>query len=518
MRLNPNSSGARRRLFRCSSLALLLGALSLTSAFGQKEQESVVLVHTKPESGYGVAWDKPDNIVTALHLVAGKAPIKVQWKGKTAGATIVKANKNADLALLKLDTPLGIPPLQVHQGDPPLDSPVDFWEAPQGVARMDRKETRLDADAKAIPLQKFDNRFANPAHLAVFKKALCADGAGNYPALTQNVFKFEERNIRKSHSGSPITYNGKIVGMVDGGQAIGGKACVWAIPAAGNFQSLLTSTAAAPPKTCSTEQLYGGLRSDNPLLKADEAFGDLAEKLAQSEANPFQFSDDSNDKLEMELEYSTPFRDIFATMFADDQEYVRDLISDEAEFEDEPVSLEDLLQQPIKIFQEEKTGATIAIPANSYFNLEKSPDGRHTLVEVTGLDSDVEMVIFVQSTKSKAETQAAQKWFENYIVSDGQNWVKETGGDEDVVDDKLLKDPNEPYYNELMDRVVYGEATEEGEEREVVADLYASLTIDENNFLGVAIKVGDWTKQSKAERIEFYLAQACAILSDFAFY
>jgi hypothetical protein len=473
-------------------------------AFGQQEQESVVLVHTKPESGYGVAWDKPDNIVTALHLVAGKNPILVKWKGKQSEATIAKANKNADLALLKLTTPLGVPPLQVHQGDPPLDNPVDFWEAPSGIARMDRKETRLDADKKAIPLQKFDSRLADPKFLETFKKALCADGPANYPALTQSVFKFEEPGIRKSHSGSPITYKGKIIGMVDGGQAIGGKACVWAIPAAGNFQSLLTSTAAAPKQTCSTQQLYGGLRSDNPLLQEGEA----------PEENSFKFSDDSNDQLEMDLEYFTPFREIFETMFEEDQEYVKDLLIDEEEYENEQVTLDELLKQPIKIFQEEETGATIAIPENSFFTIEKSPDNRHTLIEVTGLDSDVEMVVFVQSTNSKAEAQAAQKWFENYIVSDGQKWVQETGedADEDIVDDELLNDPDEPYYNELMDRVVYGD------DHEVVAELYASLSIDENNFLGVAVKVGDWRNQSKAERLEYYLLEACAILADFAYY
>jgi len=502
------------KFFRCSRIALFLSAVMTTSAFSQQEQESVVLVHTKPESGYGVAWDKPDNIVTALHLVAGKSPIVVQWKGKKAEATIVKTIKNADIALLKLATPLGIPPLQVHQGDPPLDSPVDFWEAPQGVARMDRKETRLDADAKAIPLQKFDNRLADPKHLAVFKKALCADGATNYPAMTQSVFKFEERNIRKSHSGSPITYNGKIIGMVDGGQAIGGKACVWAIPAAGNFQSLLTSTAAAPKQTCSTQQLYGGLRDDNPLLKEGEALDNLADTLAYYEENPFEFTDDSNDQLKIDLEYFTPFREIFETMLEEDQQYVQDLLSAEADEEDEQVSLDELLEQPIKIFQEEETGATIVIPANSFFTIERSPDNRHTLVEVTGLDSDMEMVIFVQSTDSKEDAEAARQWFEEYIVSDGQDWVQETGEDanEDIVDDELFNDEDEPYYNELMDRVVYDE------EGNVIAELYASLTIDETNFLGVAIKASAWSNPSKAERLEYYLTAACAILSDFAYY
>lgn len=506
--------GAHGAFFGRSRFALLFSILIPMSAFPQSEQESVVIVHTKPESGYGVAWNKPDNIVTALHLVAGKSPILVQWRGKESTATIVKANKNADIALLKLATPLGIPPLQVHQGDPPLDSPVDFWEAPPGVARMDRKETRLDAEARAIPLQKFDNRLEDPKHLAVFKKALCADGTASYPALTQNVFKFEERNIRKSHSGSPITFDGKIIGMVDGGEPIGGKACVWAIPAAGNFEKLLTAAATLPQQTCSTEKLYGGLRKDNPLLQADPKLKAWADQLDYSDNHPYVVIDDLNNKLAFALEYRASCEEVYETMFADGQRYIADLLEDENDFNDAHITLQNLFEQTIDLYQEDETGATIAIPANSKMTIIQAKGSKHTLLKVSEPQAGVEMVVFVKKANSPASAAEAREWFQTYIVSDGRKWEQERDAedDDDVEDNTLADDPDEPYENMLLDRVVYDD------DDHVIAELYASLTTDENNFLGVAIFVNDWENLKSTQRLTYYLMEACAILSGFAYY
>jgi hypothetical protein len=506
-----------RRLSTCRGISVFLCALALaiTPAAGQQEKESVVIVHTETESGYGVAWQQPDNVVTVLHLVAGKSKILVSWKNQQSSlATIKKINKEADLALLQLQKPLGVPPLEIYQGDPPLGRPLDYWEAPASRFRMDRKETRLNSERKAIPLRQFDNRIASdPKKLDAFAKALCSDGQSNYPSLNTGVFKFEERNVGKSHSGSPLTYQGKIVGVVDGGQPIGGKACVWAIPAAGNFKSLLASAAALPRRACSTEKLYGGIRKDNPLLQENENLASLAETLAASEENPFVFVDDSNDRLAFTLEYRAPFQDIYDTMFEEDQAHIQDLLEDEEDFEDGPIQLQELFSQVLDIYQDGEIGATIFVPAKSELEIEKSKDSKYTLIEASDPDFGVEMIIFVQKADSKADVEEAREWYKEYIVSDGRQWEqeKESGEDDDVEYDDLENDPDEPYYTELMDRVVYEDDT-------VVAELYASITIDENNILGVAIKIDNWQELTKAQRIHYYLMEACAILSDFAYY
>jgi hypothetical protein len=479
-------------------------------ASGQRGEESVVLIYTPTFAGYGVAWQRPDNIVTVLHVVAGKSKILVKWKDQSSPATIKTVYKEADLALLQLQKPLGVPPLEIYQGDPPLDRPLDYWEVPDGAARVDRKETKLNAEKRAIPLRQFDNRIATAPN--TFAKALCSDGQSNYPGLNTNVFKFEEKNVGKSHSGSPLTYNGKIVGLVDGGQPIGGKACVWAIPAALHFKSLPASTAVAPKQTCASEKLYGGLRRDNPLLEGNEELETLADTLAYYEDNPFVVADDANDRLTFDLQYRAPFREFYDSMFQEDQKYIQGLLEDDDSAAGGPVKLPDLFDRSLDSFQDDLTGATIVIPAQGHIRIEKSPEGNHTLVAVSDPDSKVEMTVFVEKTESKEAVEQARLWFEEFIVSDGLAWQQEESEDDDDFEDAdLANDPDEPYYTKFLDRVVYG-----GDD-EIVAELYASITVDEN-FLGVVIKIRNWHELTKEQRLHYYLMEACAVLTDFAYY
>ncbi len=493
-----------------SRLAMIIGISFGLSVFVlavqpvMSQEESVVLVHAGKASGYGVAYGGPGNIVTALHVVAGRTPITVVWKNQKLPATLEKIYKPADLALLRLQvpTPPNIPALKVYPGDPPMDTPLNFWEAPVKIFRMDKKETRLN---RAVPLEQLDNRLErNSAALA---KALCTDGQSSYPTLKTSVFKFEERNIRKAHSGSPLTYQGHIVGMVDGGPPINGKGFIWAIPAAGNFAKLLSEgSAAAPRNACTSERLYSGIRADNPHLEEDPAWRELAEK------NPFEFVDDSGDQLTFAFEYRATCKEIYDTMFEEEQGYIQELVHEnEAVFaEDERVTIYDLYNQSIDIYQEEESGATIAVPSASELRVEK--ENGHTLIEASSPYEGITMIIFVQNTQSVEESQAAMNWFKEYIVSDRDDWTSEAGEKDEIED--YLDDEEEPYYNELFERVVH-----DGEDN-LVAELYASLTIDGNNFLGVAVKVNDWETldDDKDERIFFYMMEACTILTDFAYY
>jgi hypothetical protein len=485
------------------SFWLCVLVLAVSPVLGQ--QESVVLVHAGQASGYGLAYGSSGNIITALHVVAGQSPITVVWKNQKFPATIEKIYKPADLALLRLQAsaPPNIPPLKIYPGDAPMDTPLNFWEAPEKMFRMDKKETKLE---RAVPLEQLDNRLEkNPA---AFANALCSDGQSNYPALKTGVFKFEEKNIRKAHSGSPLTYEGHIVGMVDGGPPINGKGSIWAIPAAGNFAKLLSEGAsAARSNPCSSERLYSGLRADNPHL--DKKSAELANALAAAKEHPFKFADDSGDQLAFELDYRAPFGDIYETMFEEDQKYIQELLGDEEYFEDGEITLQDLFNQSIDVFQEEETGATIAVPTGSKLSVEQE-DG-HALVKVSSPRAGTTMIISVQTTNSVEESKAARDWFERYMVRDGRKWIKEEDNEDEI--DDWLDDPDEPYYNALKDRVVYGA---DGES--IVAELFATLTIDENDFLGVVIIVNNWEELTRKERIFNYLVETCAILTDFAYY
>ena len=476
--------------------------LAVARVFGQ--QESVVLVHAGKASGYGVAYGSPGNIVTALHVVAGRTPVTVAWKNQKFPATIAKIYKPADLALLRLQAspPPNIPPLKIYPGDAPLDTPLHFWEAPEKMFRMDRKETKLN---RTVPLEQLDNRLEkNAAGLA---QALCSDGQSSYPAMKTGVFKFEEKNIRKAHSGSPLTYEGHLVGLIDGGPPINGKGFIWAVPAAGNFDNLLSAGAtAAPQSACTSERLYSGLRADNPHLQDDPALLELAEK------KPFTFADDGGEQMAFAFECRATCKDIYDTMFEQDQAYIQELVQEnEAYFaEPERATIYDLYDQLIDIYQEEECGATIAVPSASELSIEKA--NGHTLIEASSPYAGITMLIFVRSAATIAESQAALDWFKEYIVSDRDDWTA-MAGESDAIED-FLDDEDEPYYSELFERVVL-----EGEDN-LVAELYASLTIDGTDFLGVAVKVDDWQTldDDKDERIFFYMMEACTILTDFAYY
>ncbi len=518
----PLRGGSVRRKMR--TLAICTVIFAIAPLYGQQERESVVLVHTETESGYGVAWNRPDGIVTALHLVAGKSKILVVGKNRRSSpATIESIHKEADLALLKLETPLGIPPLEIFQGDPPLNRPLNYWESPVRNFNMNSKETLLNAEKNAIPLRQFDKRItADPNKLDIFARALCADGGTVYPSLNTRVYKFMERNVGKSHSGSPITYKGRIVGMVDGGQPIAGKASVWAIPAAGNFENLLQSNAPPPGESCSTDKLYGGIREDNPLLKDNETLRNWAAAVASYEENPVQYLDATNDTMTFSLEYRAQYRDIVATMFEEDLAHMEALLSEEEDFADGRVTWEELMEQYIDFYRDEFTGATIPVPAGSRLTVEKSKDGNFTLVEVADPEFAVEMLLLVQSAATPGEADRVAVWFEEYTVSDGRKWELEKlpGEAGDYVDDELRYDPEDPYYFKVFDRVVYDPDALQDEYPDsiVVAELYASVVVEGRNVLGVAILVNDFDRLTPSQRLQYYVMESCAILADFAYY
>lgn len=497
-------TGAKHSRPSLKKINFFLCALLLAVGPASGQQESVVLVHAGKASGYGVAYGSPGQIVTALHVVAGRSPITVVWRNQKISATVEKIYKPADLALLRLQTstPPNIPALKVYPGDAPMDTPLNFWEAPEKMFRMDKKETKL---ARTVSLEQLDNRLEQSS--AALAQALCSDGQSNYPTLKTNVFKFEEKNIRKAHSGSPLTYQGHIVGLVDGGPPVNGKGFIWAIPAAGNFTKLMSEgSTAALASACTSERLYSGLRADNPHLEDDPALAERAEK------NPLAFVDDSGEAMTFTLEYRARCRDIYDTMFEEDQGYIQDLVKENEEpfAEQERATIYDLYDQLLDIYQEENTGATIAIPAASELSIEKSAG--HTLIEASSPYEGITMIIFARSNNSLEESKAARDWFENYILSDREDWVAEAEAEEEI--DDFLDDEDEPYYNKLMERVALDQ------KKLLIAELYASLTIDGTDFLGVVVKVNDWATldDDKEERVFFYMMEACAILTDFAYY
>lgn len=490
---------------KCSALLLvLLAAFTLMHA----QERSVVMVHAEGgSSGYGVAHGGPGKVVTALHIVSGRSKISVKWEGKTTTAVVEKVYKPADLALLRLQTDLGIPQADVLPGAPPLGTPVTYWENAVGSTRMSGKTTSL---SRTTQLGKIDPRLA--ADPQGFAMALCKDGSASFPALTTNVLKFGEKNIEKSHSGSPLTANNRIIGLVNGGdKPVNGSVCVWAIPAA-EFKNLMTLGTPPPGalQPCTSGKLYGGLRSDNPFLTPAERQKALALEAAQAKAEALR--DQAGNDVSLTIDHRTTFADVFETLFEEEQKYIEDMFVDnESEYDEaDQVDVEDLFNTEIDFYREEKTGATIAVPVGSVLVIETQ--GNNTIIAVNSPDYGMAMHTYVYNGTSINEAIEAREEFRRYLVSDGLDW-QDDGSDEWEIDN-YLSDPEAPYYNEVITKVVLDE------EENVTAEFFANVTISYDDCMGVMVQVNDWStiENDATERKMYYLLEVCSLLTDFPYY
>jgi hypothetical protein len=377
------------------------------------QDNSIVLVHADKSSGYGVAYggpqNSPDMIVTALHLVAGKKAITVSFKGKNATARIEKIYTPSDLALLKLDSPLGITPLSLYPGDTPWDLQINFWEYPISATTPIKKITILE---ERTTLSKISPLLENePAGLS---KALCMDAGQYYPGMTTPVINFKEPNIRKAHSGSPLTYGDKILGMVDGGaKLVGGKPCVWAIPAS-DFNKLYSqgtrpsaTMASCDNPTNSNKFMYCGIRSDNPMLDAEELIQ------AQQMEVPIDIADYNGTPLVLHHNYTMDFREVYETLFENEKEYLNGIFKP-----GDSLTLDHLLDMSVSLYVEEKTGISVVVPTECKFTT--TTDAFGTLNTTSSPAGSITMAIYISQGETMDEGIKAMNSFKAFVASNGQ--------------------------------------------------------------------------------------------------
>lgn len=465
------------------------------------QRNSVVQVHADKSSGYGVACggpqNLPDRIVTALHVVAGKKTIVVKWQGKTANATIEKIYKPSDLALLKLQTPLGIPALSLYSGEPPWDTNINFWEIPINTTSVSAKTTVLE---ERTSLSRISPRVAdNPAGLS---KSLFNDAGQYYPEMTTEVINFKEPNIRKAHSGSPLTYGDKILGLVDGGaKLIDGKACVWAIPSS-DFTKLFNQGTPVPASmqpcggTTGNQYMYSGTRSDNPLLSPEEA-----EQVAEFET-PMNFNATDGSQMALYHDYRMTFAEVFETLFPDEQANMEGVLENEEE-----ISLLDMFESTMDLYVEELTGVTVMVP--SQCSLSADSDDGWTYITTTSPGGLITMSVYISPNDSMEEGLGAMDAFKSFMAENGQVLLPE--GDD--IDD-LSDDPDNPYYSEYIENL-YEDAN-----GNIQGEFFADLIINDGDFLAVTVHIADWSAidNDPEERMFLYLMEICALLSDFAIY
>lgn len=484
-----------------SFAGIFLGFMFFCLPGANAQENAIVLVHADKSSGYGVAYggpqSNPDMIVTALHLVAGKKTINVSWQGKSTLATVEKIYAPSDLALLKLSTPLGIPPLTLYSGETPWDTNINFWEIPIASTSPSRKTTILE---ERTTLAKISPQLENePEGLT---KALCQDNGQYYPGMSTSVINFKEPNIRKAHSGSPLTYGDKILGMVDGGaRLVGGKPCVWAIPAA-DFNKLFTQGSAPSSSLASCDSpsnankyMYSGIRSDNPMLTEEEVIQ------ARETDNPFTISAFNGAPLQLHHNYTMDFRDVYETLFDNEKEFLTGVFK-----EGDSLSLNDLLDMPVSLYVEENTGVSVMVPAQCTFT--STTDEFGTLNTTSSPAGLVQMSFYIAQGQSMEDGMNALVAFKDFarnndmILESIENPVN------------ALKEGQNYYKDYLKGEFLFkrGGGTK--------ALYMADMTINDGDFLAVVFNAPDVPEivKTREEKLFLYLMQACTILSDYTIY
>jgi hypothetical protein len=513
---------ARRRLGMARRICLVSLALALMTAEASSQVENAIVkvvsqIAGKSYEGIGFVY-QPANapkvyVVTALHVVAGSTKIEIQTAGekKLADAKIHKFFRRADLALLEPLKPLNISPLQLHAGAFPTTG--DIWSISQ--QRVGANDMRL---GKEKPLSELFKRERSPKQREQVQPLTLQEISRHfdphkYPDASAPVLELE-KPIGPGDSGSPITYGNAVISMVDGGlHNLGGiKKAWWSIPLKKNLDLLW----AQGETDASKIQPYTGTG------------GRILFSKPRGENAPVQFKKVDQEVNQGKVAFSlyhteqVSFEEVYETMLLEDQWYITEVIDDDAE-----ISLDELFSKNIDVYEDYESGATFAIPTMLSDDLTIEQDAGQTYVEAFSRFSEdsqafVKLIIFIDNGGLQAKDT-----FKNYILSgealndddwgdqdwQGIKWIRDDESDDDAVND--LNDPNEAYYHEIMERV-YERSDDEGN---VIDDgeVYATMTINENGFLGVAIIVNDPFSLTGDDLINYYLMEACLTMAGFPY-
>ncbi len=479
--------------------AIILSFTSSTDA----QKKSVVRIIVNDATGYGIAWGEPDHIVTALHLVAGKRNINIEWEDKKTTAQIVKIYKPSGLALLKLDESFNITPLRILSGNAPYGEQVNYYEIDQRRCSITEKTSDLMDETK---LNRLNPRISNNTNLLI--NTLCYDDGSCYPILTTKILKLEEPNIRVEHSGSPVTYKKKIIGMIDcSPKRINGSLCFWVIPA-NDFNILLKQPAIDTPMmaSCMEPEPIDIVQIEPDSLYLSEIIigGSLEGDLIQDESVPIKFRDPSGDRLTLKYIKSVRFEVVWETLFSEHVKYVSKLANSDSTFDAQNPSLfYELLNQSIDFYTEIETGISIAIPAGTELGLSK--DGFGKLVTAESPNNLSRFSIYISACKNQAKSTKAFNEFSSMIYDLGIDTI---ASEENITD--FSTNANNPYYSQY---IIQDSTNGNGV---TVAKFLARSTISNNNFLGVTVDAPEWAKlNARNERIYYYLLLICARLTDF---
>jgi hypothetical protein len=308
-------------------------------------------------TGTGFCWQESMYVVTALHVVAGVNEITVHnSSGRSSAASIVNVLLEADLALLKLNSNLGLIPLKLEPVNPNLGNHYTIWGFPHAVFKMQDNEIRLSRSLEANPILD---------HLINGDKLKYELEKQKYPSPNVNILKIASI-IQPGQSGAPLlTSDGKVVGIADGGLRGGTALLNWAMPAATYVPRLSSSRDPIP----STVSIQSSLFNSSTTILADDMLADSEVEFDEHETDYDYYqilaNAESENTIHMNGHYITrtwtaSFNDIISTLSIEEVGGIMEVL------EDFDVNMDDTYYD---IYEDYDSGATISIPYGEQFDV-----------------------------------------------------------------------------------------------------------------------------------------------------
>jgi Trypsin-like peptidase domain len=426
---------------------LLLMAVTCLESVQAKPFSSVVKITCRSGGdewvGTGFAWEKPTQIVTSLHVVAGCKGIEVESeesKDRTS-AEVKKVLIASDLALLELKKSIGLTVLKIETSVQP-ENRYKIWGYPKKVETIQGDELRFsDVREKISTLEKIMS--ASDHERAV--------GKGGYPALKAHILRVGS-TIQPGHSGAPITNEKyEVVAIGNGGLHEGIRSINWAIPTS-SLKALTVSEDDKPKERPKQAVHYSVKKIQAESETSPDASGSLRHVFTTTLGNALgstshedleefaQLLGLSADELssETEKEFDLATEDDADLLEWDEQSGDSEIASDVPEessergadeSEERKKLAKEMLAETIEVYEDNSTGATIALPkgVRPSYNPEthmvtaSAAKGRLTvfvqILEKGGKDA---LKKFVASLDKKGDWKRDPEWEDEVFEKDSE--------------------------------------------------------------------------------------------------
>lgn len=244
----------------CVSLLAVMLAVCQCWAGNLTEQQinrlkrSVIKVYANNRIGTGFIFSDRKYAVTAYHVIAGSnGNVSVGYTAlsqQRVAGRVIKTLKRADLALIEIDNPRNVNPLQVSAQVPAFNASFTaigyLWDANDTWARNIVKNQNKDLESFLPASAKNDVRTAQ-----------C-------PSLSLNIITFEGNPLVPGYSGAPIFHDDEgIIAIGDGGIREGLASVSWGIPAS-QLNLLMASTEYTVGGNIHTQTHFNADMIENP--------------------------------------------------------------------------------------------------------------------------------------------------------------------------------------------------------------------------------------------------------------